>query len=119
MHANILLRHYEKNTRDRIQKQWTCYVKHCEQLFWRDVANECEWQCPNIAGYILDYVEDEAVTGFTLRTVNGVMTIAVVGRDYGRRQESFADLELSGDELLKRREYSANAFNKREFKNNV
>ena len=89
-------------------------MKHCEQVVWNEIAQALEWQCPNITGYILDYVEDPEVTGFNLRTVNGVMTIGVVGRDYGRRQETFTDLELSGDEMLKRRQHSVNNFNKRE-----
>ena len=91
-------------------------MKHCEQVFWNEVANSCEWQCPNIAGYILDYCEDEEVTGFNLRTINGVMTISAVGRTLGKRQESFCDLELTGDEMLERRSHSVTAFNKREAK---
>ena len=90
------------------------YMKHCEQVVWNEIAQAIEWQCPNITGYILDYIEDEAVTGFNLRTVNGVMTIGVVGRTQGKRQESFTDLWLSGDEMLDRREHSVNAFNKKE-----
>ncbi len=92
-------------------------MKHCEQVVWNEIAAACEWQCPNITGYILDHVEDEAVTGFNLRTVNGVMTISVVGRNLGKRQESFTELELSGDEMLERRQHSVNAFNKREANN--
>jgi hypothetical protein len=80
-------------------------LKNCEVLMWQAIAEGFEWQCPNISGYILDFVELPECKGFNLKTLNGRATIKVIGLNKNRRQERFFDLEIS-EEMPGRWKYS-------------
>lgn len=71
-------------------------MNRCEQLIWNDIAATFEWQCPNIAGYIIDHVENPECKGFNIKTLNGITTIQAIGIDAGKRREKFCDLEITG-----------------------
>lgn len=66
-----------------------------EKHLWEGIREILEFQCANIAGYILDHIDDPECKGFNLKTLNGITTIKVIGKNVKRRQEKLCTLEIS------------------------